>query len=60
MCTSAPKLPAPPIPPPERADYAARRKKSQRPAPGLGPTILTSPLGLTDTATTSKVTLLGQ
>jgi len=59
MCLSTPSIPDP-IPPPEYADYAEKRKKQKRPRPGEDSTILTSPLGAPGTAMTQQKTLLGQ
>lgn len=63
MCSSSPDTPKvpKPLPPPEYADYANRRRQSKRPAVGSSnQTILTSPLGLAGSATTRQPTLLGR
>jgi hypothetical protein len=73
MCMSSPKVPAPPPPPPpppelpKEMDVAARTARSnerQRAAlaAGRASTILTGPLGASDTAATTAAgkTLLGQ
>jgi hypothetical protein len=71
MCLGAsPPTPAPPVLPPEAPPPATptdrevkRKRESVRQqaalAGGRGSTILTSPLGLTDEATTAPKTLLG-
>lgn len=73
MCMSSPKVPAPPAPPPpppelpkelDQAAKSARGNERQRAAlaAGRNSTILTSPMGLSDQATTAGggKTLLGQ
>lgn len=73
MCMSSPKVPAPPAPPPpppempkelDRAAKSARGIERQRSslAAGRNSTILTSPMGLSDQASTAVggKTLLGQ
>lgn len=58
----APKLPPPPPPIPTAIDpaiLAAKEKERQRAATGSLSTRLTTPQGLTTTASTTKKTLLG-
>ena len=59
-----PPLPPPPPPPPARDDPAVNaaaeaKRKRQLAARGIGSTILTSPLGVADEASTGQKTLLG-